>query len=98
VRAKIQESKVIVRIQDKGQGIPNELLNSVKNGKTVTTKSHGNGIGLLSAYQWARKEGYDLNVISRIQQPTIDGTDISISIPLDHLFENLHDSIEMETN
>ena len=71
IRLKAQDSRVVIDIEDRGQGmdlafVRNELFTPLR-----STKSRGHGIGAFQAREIVRAAGGDLEVISATGQGTI---------------------------
>jgi dsRNA-specific ribonuclease/two-component sensor histidine kinase len=51
-----KQKELLLEVSDNGNGIPEELENSLKQGATIkSTKEQGSGIGIMSIYQFSRK-------------------------------------------
>lgn len=59
-----QATGLLIEISDDGPGIPEPVLNQLKSGKSVTTKSSGNGLGLYAAFNVVRSWGGKINIFS----------------------------------
>lgn len=80
----------VIRIQDNGVGIPKYILNNL--GKSqVTTKKHGNGLGLKHAMETLSEWSAKLEIISTSNEGTI----IEINFPLNESFYVLIDDDEL---
>ncbi len=80
VSARSENTEYLVEVVDQGSGIPESLLNTIRSGQTLTSKVNGNGIGLASAFSWAKARGYDLAIDSSVKHDD-HGTRIQIRIP-----------------
>ncbi|MBS1960085.1 MAG: HAMP domain-containing histidine kinase [Bdellovibrionales bacterium] len=76
----VTRDEVILRITDKGSGIPKDVLNRLKSGESLTTKQDGNGIGLSSAIEWAGQHGLRFEINSNTGGSK-KGTLIELGIP-----------------
>lgn len=70
-------NSAIIRINDSGVGMKPELIEKILNGKSVSYKKNGVGIGLASSYNFIQSWGGDLDIAS--QQNV--GTTVIITIP-----------------
>ena len=78
----------IIRINDSGVGMKPELIEKILNGKSVSCKKNGVGIGLASSYNFIQCWGGELDIAS---QPNV-GTTVIITIPVYLLNIDSHDN------
>lgn len=71
------ENECIIKIKDNGKGIPEEIIEKIKE-IFFTTKEKGTGIGLHLAYKIIKKYNGRLEIKSQINQ----GTEVTIFLPL----------------
>ena len=76
----VTRDEIILRITDKGSGIPKDVLSRLRSGESLTTKQDGNGIGLSSAIEWARQYGLRFEINSNTGGSK-KGTLIELGIP-----------------
>ena len=55
---------IVIKVIDRGIGIPPAQLQRIKNRITGTTKIDGNGIGLVSLYEWADQHKVNVEILS----------------------------------
>jgi signal transduction histidine kinase len=81
VRAERSLEYLKISVKDEGKGIPFNILEEMKLGRSISTKQNGNGIGFSSMINWAKDEGYELDIQSVFAAGESSGTDITIKIP-----------------
>ena len=80
LEARTNSDEVILRVLDQGGGIPEEALARIRNRESLTTKQGGNGIGLVSAMDWAEGHGLRFSIHSSTHRRD-HGTVIELRIP-----------------
>lgn len=74
------QEEVVLRVIDRGAGIPKDVLTRLRKGESVTTKHDGNGIGLSSTIEWAEEFGLRFEITSHTEGFK-KGTSIELGIP-----------------
>ncbi|MRG85296.1 PAS domain-containing sensor histidine kinase [Salinibacillus xinjiangensis] len=64
VRAHVENSNVVIDIQDEGPGIPDQLLDKIQE-PFFTTKENGTGLGLMITNQIIENHSGDIQIISK---------------------------------
>lgn len=70
VSARTDHQACEIIIKDHGEGISADTLRSIEQGKSITTKQDGNGIGLPFVLSWAKQNGVSCKIASAINQGT----------------------------
>lgn len=93
ISIKQQGKKILVRIQDNGQGIPENILNKIGN-EEVSSKQTGNGIGFKHSLELLKEWQGDLKVISTGK----NGTTIQIELLAEKELSKIEEPSSSERN
>jgi|GEM_PF-6768175 len=80
VHASTIRDEIRIRVDDNGTGMPFDLIQKIRTGESITTKTNGNGLGLKGAIDWAEGNGLRFDIRSKTQGPH-RGTTIELGIP-----------------
>lgn len=78
IKTEVIDGNLLIRVQDNGPGIPENVLNAIQNKRSVSTKAEGNGLGLTMAYELAEKWNWSMTCWSDIGRGTI----FTLSLPI----------------
>ena len=75
--AEQKQQSIVIKVQDTGEGIPNDQLDKIYD-PFYTTKDNGSGLGLAVVYRIINEHHGQIQVESSLNQ----GTSFKISLPL----------------